>query len=78
MKFKLLFCIGKNVELNSELFQRILHAGHAVGNHTMFHERGWHSTTSQYIESVIQAKKTSIHRSLGLHMVHSPSVNLKN
>ncbi len=57
------FCVGKNVELNSELFQRIRDAGHAVGNHTMFHERGWHTTTSHYIESVIQAKK-HIHSSL--------------
>jgi len=51
------FCIGKNVDLNPELFQRIRQAGHAVGNHTMFHERGRHSSAAHYMESVIEAKK---------------------
>ena len=33
------FVLGKNVEMYPDLYQRILDAGHRVGNHTYSHQR---------------------------------------
>ncbi|MDR0954762.1 MAG: polysaccharide deacetylase family protein [Rikenellaceae bacterium] len=46
------FCLGKNVEQHPEIFQRILDEGHAVGNHTYSHQKGWEMKTWRYIEDV--------------------------
>lgn len=46
------FCLGKNVEQYPEIFQRILDEGHAVGNHTYSHQRGWGMATGRYIQDV--------------------------
>ena len=49
------FCVGENVYKHPELFQKILDNGHAVGNHTYNHLKGWSVDTSKYIENVIMA-----------------------
>ncbi len=46
------FLLGRNVEMYPELFQRIVNAGHAVGNHTYSHQRGWRMTLERYVEDV--------------------------
>ncbi len=46
------FCLGKNVEQYPEIFQQILDEGHAVGNHTYSHQKGWEMATGRYIEDV--------------------------
>ena len=46
------FCLGKNVEQHPEIFQQILEEGHAVGNHTYSHQKGWGMKTWRYIEDV--------------------------
>ena len=46
------FCVGKNVESNPEIFQRILSENHAVGNHTLNHLNGWNTHTATYLENV--------------------------
>lgn len=46
------FCIGKNVLLYPDIYQRILAEGHAVGNHTMHHLNGRKATTSDYVADV--------------------------
>ncbi len=46
------FCIGKNIEANKDVFERILAEGHSVGNHTYNHNKGWKTKTSDYIDSV--------------------------
>ncbi|MEQ8907917.1 MAG: polysaccharide deacetylase family protein [Vicingaceae bacterium] len=51
------FCLGKNVEDNPKLYQRILAEGHAVGNHTFNHLNGWKSKSMTYYENVKQANK---------------------
>ncbi|MFT4061658.1 MAG: polysaccharide deacetylase family protein [Edaphocola sp.] len=45
------FCIGKNVVENTELYQRIVDEGHAVGNHTHNHLKGWETDTKDYIDN---------------------------
>lgn len=46
------FCLGKNVEQYPDLYQRILDAGHRVGNHTYSHQKGWEMSLERYVEDV--------------------------
>lgn len=46
------FCLGKNVEQYPETFQRIKDVGHAVGNHSYSHLKGWEMRTGRYVEDV--------------------------
>ena len=46
------FVLGKNVEMYPDLFQRILDAGHKVGNHTYSHQKGWGMSLERYTEDV--------------------------
>lgn len=46
------FCIGKNIESNSNIFQTIMKDGHSVGNHTYQHSKGWKTKTKAYINEV--------------------------
>ncbi len=46
------FCLGKQVEKHPEIFQRIMDEGHAVGNHSYSHLKGWTSKNDQYLEDV--------------------------
>lgn len=49
------FCIGKNVELYPQIYNRILEEGHTIGNHTFNHLKGWKTKTSEYIQDVNKA-----------------------
>ncbi len=49
------FCVGKNVNSNPELFERILNEGHAVGNHTMEHGVFSRATEILYLQSITDA-----------------------
>lgn len=51
------FCIGKNVAENPDVFKTILANGHVIGNHTMRHEKGWHTLKNLYINSVKEAQE---------------------
>lgn len=46
------FCIGKNVELNPELFKLIISKGHTVGNHTMNHANAWKFAFDDYLQNI--------------------------
>ena len=46
------FCVGDNVRKYPEVFQQVLAEGHAVGNHTFNHLKGWETDTSDYLENV--------------------------
>ncbi|BDX37665.1 polysaccharide deacetylase [Tenuifilaceae bacterium CYCD] len=49
------FCLAKNVEMNPDIYSQILADGHAVGNHSYSHIRGFRTDTSQYIQDIIYA-----------------------
>jgi len=46
------FVVGNNVNKNPEIFQRVLAAGHKVGNHTYNHVSGWKTDTETYLNEV--------------------------
>ncbi len=51
------FCIGENVEKHPEIFQQIINDGHAVGNHTYNHIKGWQYNDEEYLENTLKAAR---------------------
>lgn len=51
------FCVGENVSKYPEIFQRILDEGHAVGNHTYNHLKGWATDDQKYFENIEKSNK---------------------
>ncbi len=51
------FCIGKNVAANPVVYQQVLLAGHAVGNHTNNHLNGWKTSQDEYMNNIMLAKE---------------------
>jgi len=46
------FCIGNNIEKHPEIFEKVLAAGHVIGNHTFNHLKGWNTPFSIYLDNV--------------------------
>ena len=46
------FCIGDNVIKHPVTYQRIIKEGHAVGNHTQNHLKGWKTANEIYIKNI--------------------------
>jgi len=46
------FCLGRNVDKYPEIYNQILDGGHAVGNHTYSHLKGWKSSDMEYIDDI--------------------------
>jgi len=46
------FCIGKNIENHSEIFQQIIDANHTIGNHSHNHLNGWKVPRNLYFDNV--------------------------
>lgn len=51
------FCIGRNVERFPEVFREIINRGHAVGNHTYSHLKGWRTKNEDYYSDIEIAGK---------------------
>lgn len=51
------FCLGNNVKVFPEIYQRILNEGHGVGNHSQDHLRGWKTADDAYVDNVVEAGK---------------------
>lgn len=52
------FCIGNNIESHPEIFQDTLKDGHAIGNHTFSHLKGWATNTEVYVNEVLKTQET--------------------
>lgn len=46
------FCIGNNIEKHPDIFKNILEAGHAIGNHSQNHIKGWKTNTEDYLRDI--------------------------
>lgn len=46
------FCVGENAVRNPALFDRLRDEGHAVGNHTYNHLKGWNTPDDTYLRNV--------------------------
>jgi peptidoglycan/xylan/chitin deacetylase (PgdA/CDA1 family) len=49
------FCIGDNVRKHPDIFEQIKNEGHAIGNHTYNHLRGWETDDQVYIKNTLKA-----------------------
>ncbi|MDW5289264.1 polysaccharide deacetylase family protein [Formosa sp. PL04] len=52
------FCIGDNVRKYPEVLKKTIDDGHAIGNHTFNHLKGWKTTSEAYIENVEKAAES--------------------
>jgi peptidoglycan-N-acetylglucosamine deacetylase len=51
------FCIGNNIEKHPEIFEKVIAAGHSLGNHTFNHLKGWKTTTEDYLQNSFLCEK---------------------
>ncbi|MFK5958939.1 MAG: polysaccharide deacetylase family protein [Lutibacter sp.] len=51
------FCIGKNVQKNPEIFQKIIEHGHSIGNHTNNHLNGYETELATYLTNIELAEQ---------------------
>lgn len=55
-KFKAtFFCVGENCKQYPNILNQILDSGHAIGNHTHNHLKGWNTRTGDYISNIKEA-----------------------
>lgn len=46
------FCIGKNIEAQPTIFEKLIENKHAIGNHTFNHLNGWKTSSNDYITNI--------------------------
>lgn len=46
------FCVGENVFRNPDIYERLKREGHATGNHTYNHLKGWNIPDKTYLQNV--------------------------
>jgi peptidoglycan-N-acetylglucosamine deacetylase len=51
------FCIGDNIVKHPEVFERVKTDGHAIGNHTFNHLKGWKTDDKTYLENTLKCQK---------------------
>ncbi|RFZ83281.1 polysaccharide deacetylase family protein [Mucilaginibacter terrenus] len=49
------FCIGDNVTRHPDVYNEVKNAGHAIGNHTYNHLRGWDTDSETYLDNFLKA-----------------------
>jgi len=49
------FCIGDNVRKHPDVFEQVKNEGHAIGNHTYNHLKGWKTDDNRYLENFLKA-----------------------
>jgi peptidoglycan-N-acetylglucosamine deacetylase len=50
------FCIGDNVRKHTDVFNKVIAAGHAIGNHTFNHLKGWRTPLPTYLDNINQCE----------------------
>jgi len=51
------FCIGQNINKNKDIFLQLKADGHAIGNHTYNHLRGWDTRDNDYLDNFKQCQQ---------------------
>jgi peptidoglycan/xylan/chitin deacetylase (PgdA/CDA1 family) len=51
------FCIGDNIVKHPEVYARVINDGHAIGNHTFNHLKGWKTDDETYIENILKCQE---------------------
>ena len=53
------FMVGENIDKHPDVFEQVVKAGHAVGNHTYNHLKGWKYSQQEYLANVEKAQRTT-------------------
>ena len=57
------FMVGENIYKHPDVFDKVVQAGHTIGNHTYNHLKGWRCTTAEYLANVEKfPKETNLFR----------------
>lgn len=75
------FCIGDNINKHPKIFERIKKEGHAIGNHTYNHLKGWETDDKTYIDNFWKCQeltKTNLFRPPYGRIKKSQISNLKS
>ncbi|MFD0939599.1 polysaccharide deacetylase family protein [Pedobacter boryungensis] len=51
------FCIGDNISKHPMVFERVKNEGHAIGNHTFNHLKGWKTDDETYIQNILKCQQ---------------------
>ncbi|TKC05482.1 polysaccharide deacetylase family protein [Pedobacter polaris] len=51
------FCIGDNIVKHPEIFEKLKKDGHAIGNHTFNHLKGWKTKDDTYINNCLKCQE---------------------
>ncbi|UPQ80144.1 polysaccharide deacetylase family protein [Flavobacterium azooxidireducens] len=62
------FCIGNNIEKHPELFNQLIMDGHAIGNHTFNHVKGWNTPNKTYLKEVEKCEGMIQHYSINQNL----------
>ncbi len=46
------FCVGANIIKHPFIYKRIIDEGHTVGNHSMFHPKGFNTNVEDYVKEM--------------------------
>ncbi len=66
------FLIGKNIDENPEIFERLKASEHSLGNHTYNHLSGWKNSTQEYLKQFNKCEEL-----LGTNLFRPPYGKLK-
>src|ERR1700749_352843 len=48
------FCVGDNARKHPDIFEQVKNNGHAIGNHTYNHLKGWYTNNQTYLDNFMQ------------------------
>lgn len=51
------FCVGDNVRKHKDIYEQVIHEGHATGNHTYNHLNAWKTPAEAYLDNVKQCSQ---------------------
>jgi len=51
------FCVGENIQKHPDIAQRVVDEGHALGNHTNNHLKGWQTNNFRYFKNVLTCEQ---------------------
>ena len=51
------FMVGENIAKYPDVYQQVIRAGHAIGNHTYNHLKGWATPFDEYMENVAKCEQ---------------------
>ncbi|WP_316831239.1 polysaccharide deacetylase family protein [Pedobacter aquatilis] len=54
------FCIGDNIVKHPEVFNRVKNDGHAIGNHTFNHLKGWITDDETYFQNTLKCQALTL------------------